>query len=172
MVCARAHTHTHTTLAQSKQMCSEGDSKQHIGRYHLVASYDGASMRLFTNGVLTTSSDTQSGGIQYPDTATFAIGAYVDTPYVYPLRGALDDVAVWDRAVAADAVAAMYVSQRESSYFCCPSTCPEGKISSGLCVGDANVDCQPAFPCPKCSAGMCTPVISYLYKISSRLNFH
>jgi hypothetical protein len=133
------HTHIHTYI-----------------RYHVTATYDGSTMRLFTNGLLTTSSEAQSGPIRYPVSATFSIGAHVDKPYIYALRGALDDIALWNRAVAADAVAAMYATQRGSSYFCCPTSCPDGMVSTGLCVGDVSVDCKPAYPCPKCSAGMFT----------------
>jgi hypothetical protein len=135
------HSHTHTNI------------HMYI-RYHLTATYDSSTMRLFTNGLLTTSSSTQSGPIQYPNSATFAIGAYIDGPYKYVLRGALDDVALWNRAVAVDAVAAMYATHRNSAYFCCPTSCPDGTISTELCVGDVTVDCRTVYPCPKCSTGM------------------
>jgi hypothetical protein len=127
-------------------------------RYHLTATYDGSTMRLFTNGLLTTSSDAQSGPIRYPASSTFSIGAHIDKPNIFALRGALDDVALWNRAVGTGAVAAMYATQRDSSYFCCPSSCPDGTVSSGLCVGDVSVDCKPAYPCPKCSPGACVRV--------------
>jgi hypothetical protein len=116
-------------------------------------------MCLYVNGLLAAISNVQSGAIQYPNEGTFAIGAYVNKPDIYPLRGALDDVALWDRAVGQDAVATMYATHRDSSYFCCPLICPVGKVSSGTCQGDVRVDCVPdmsgfLLPCPNCSAGM------------------
>jgi hypothetical protein len=140
-------------LAYTKHICSDRDRDTNTCRYHLIATYDGTTMRLYTNGVLASLSNVQFGAIQYPDQATFAIGAYVDKPNIYPLQGALDDVALWDRAVAAHAVAAMYAAHRDELYFCCPSTCPLGKVPSGACVGDVRVDCVQAYPCPHCSQG-------------------
>ncbi len=119
-----------------------------------MASYDGTTMRLFTNGALTTSSEAQSGDIQYAPAATLAIGAYLEDTRVYALHGGLDDIALWNRALDVDAVAAMYAEQLNSPYFCCPTECPENTVSTGLCVGDMHVDCRLAVPCPKCSKGM------------------
>ncbi len=132
-------------------------------RYHIVASYNGQTMRLFTDGVPIATSTTQSGDILYPASAKFSIGAYIDGVDVYTLRGAIDDVAIWNRAVAVDAVAAMYATQRDFDYFCCPSLCPVGTVPTGLCVGDVSVDCRPAYSCPVCTAGMCVFVVHVVY---------
>ncbi len=78
----------------------------------------------------------------------------MDANNVYALRGSLDDVTLWNRAMHVDAVASMYEAQRDYAYYCCPSVCPEGTVSTGLCVGDVRTDCRPAYPCPKCSVGM------------------
>jgi hypothetical protein len=127
-------------------------------RYHVVSSYDGVTMRLFVDGELSiasTPSSSEPAAVKYPSFGNFIIGAYTEGPYVYTLRGALDDIALWNRALNADAVAGMYASQRDASYFSCPSVCPQGKTSTKLCVGSLQQDCKPAFPCPTCLAGRC-----------------
>ncbi len=124
----------------------------------MVGSYDGSIMRLLVNGAEVMYSTAQTGMVRYPLGGTFAIGAYVDSPDVFPLRGALDDVALWDRALAADAVAAMDASQRTSAYFVCPLVCLPGTngrptVSTGECVGNLRQDCVESKTCPVCSVG-------------------
>ena len=135
----------------------------HVRRYHVVGSYDGATMRLFVDGVLSTASSSQSGAVKYPNLANFLMGAYIEGSDVYTLPGALDDAALWNRALGVDAVAGMYTSQRDSSYFSCPSVCPNGTVSTMRCVGNLQEDCRPAFPCPKCLAGMCQCIYLLVY---------
>lgn len=67
--------------------------------YHVAASYDGQTMRLFVNGKLDGSSAAQSGPILYPPTAPFVIGAYQDDDELHPLTGAIHQVRLLGRAL-------------------------------------------------------------------------
>ncbi len=64
--------------------------------YHVVATYDGARMRLFVNGKLDGESDEQSGPIYYARTAPYIIGAVADRDEQYFHQGLIRDVAVYD----------------------------------------------------------------------------
>jgi hypothetical protein len=149
----RSQEAAHAAQKENAHSASKHAKMAYARRYHVVGSYDGATMRLFVDGVLSITSSAQSGAVKYPISATFTMGAYLEGPYVYTLPGALDDVALWNRALAVDAVAGMFASQRDSTYFSCPSVCPQGRVSTRLCVGSLEEDCKPAFPCPKCLPG-------------------
>ena len=111
-------------------------------------------MRLFVDGrEIAVESSVQSGPVKYPNIGSFVIGAYADGPDVYPLSGALDNIALWDRALAVDAVAMMYASQCATLHFVCPSACPAGMAHREVCVGDVSKDCMLLSGCPTCSAG-------------------
>jgi hypothetical protein len=67
--------------------------------YHVAASYDGSSMRLYVNGRLKSTSRAQSGDILYDPSSFFDIGIYHDTNEFFPLNGQLDEVRLWSTAV-------------------------------------------------------------------------
>ncbi len=69
--------------------------------YHLVAVYDGTTMELYVNGKLDASSTEQHGEILYPKSAPFVLGAYRDQNELYPLKGTLREIAIYDRAAKA-----------------------------------------------------------------------
>jgi predicted phosphodiesterase len=72
-----------------------------IGRWHhVVATYDGASMRLYVDGGLAGVSDAQHGPILYDDDAPFVIGAYRDTNEHHPHDGRLHDLRMLGRALS------------------------------------------------------------------------
>ncbi|QDS92997.1 Calcineurin-like phosphoesterase [Roseimaritima multifibrata] len=66
--------------------------------YHVAGVYDGETMQLWVNGKLDAESDAQGGPILYPDTATLAVGAYLDMNERIPMRGRLAKIAVYDLA--------------------------------------------------------------------------
>lgn len=75
----------------------KGKTQYEDGRlYHVVATYDGAEMRLYVNGKLDASSQEQSGDVLYPDRAPVIIGGYVDDNESYFHHGRVRDLAVYD----------------------------------------------------------------------------
>jgi hypothetical protein len=72
---------------------------------HVAASYDGASLRLFVNGV-ETDSVPKTGTLDAGASAAVWIGANPLTGYA-PFRGLIDDVRIYDTAMAATDIAAV-----------------------------------------------------------------
>jgi len=73
---------------------------------HVAGVYDGVHMRLYVNGRLAGVSDEQSGEVLYPDHGFMEIGTYHDDDEHYVLRGRIKSVALWDRALSPEDVAA------------------------------------------------------------------
>ena len=67
--------------------------------YHLVGTYDGASLKLYVDGRLQETSAAAKGAIDYPPDAFFMVGAYRDKDEFYRMHGALGDIAVYDHAL-------------------------------------------------------------------------
>ncbi|MCG8611146.1 MAG: LamG domain-containing protein, partial [Pseudomonadales bacterium] len=87
--------------------------------YHVAATYDGANMTLYVDGIPVSTSQDQSGDIYYPSTSNgpgwaeygnsdFAIGSYLDFNEDFRHTGLLDDIAIWDRALAATEINTLY----------------------------------------------------------------
>jgi hypothetical protein len=76
-----------------------GTARYELGRlYHVVATYDGAEMRLYVNGALDAATKEQSGAILWPQEASITIGSYRDRDEDHRLHGSLRDLAVYDLA--------------------------------------------------------------------------
>lgn len=73
--------------------------------YQVVGTYNGTEMRLFVDGQLAATSKTQSGPIQYPPNAPLVVGAYEDENEFYPLKGAVEQASIWNRALSQKDVA-------------------------------------------------------------------
>lgn len=79
-----------------------------LGRWHHVAgTYDGKTMRLYVNGQEEANSIAQSGPLLYPAQSPLAIGAYVDDNEFHPLDGAIYEVKLYSRVLAAAELAAV-----------------------------------------------------------------
>jgi len=74
--------------------------------YHLAASYDGATVRVFVNGVQQASAAAPVPG-PLPSTAG---NLYIGKPESsnHSFRGLIDEVAIWDRALTAEEIAQQY----------------------------------------------------------------
>ena len=68
--------------------------------YHVAATYDGSTMKLFVNGDLKASSSAQSGDIDYPPSGVYQIGAYKDDDEFYGHDGQLSEFRVYDKALS------------------------------------------------------------------------
>lgn len=77
----------------------EGQTDFEPGKYyHIVATYDGAEMRLYVNGQLEGSSRAAAGLIYQSRSAPYVIGASIDRDERTVHRGLIRDVAVYDLA--------------------------------------------------------------------------
>ncbi|MEE2908212.1 MAG: LamG-like jellyroll fold domain-containing protein [Planctomycetota bacterium] len=70
--------------------------------YHVVATYDGETVRLYVNGKLDAESQVQSGDVLYPEKAPFTLGAYHDDNEYQQHIGRLMDVRLYDLAAGND----------------------------------------------------------------------
>ncbi|MGE3881235.1 MAG: LamG-like jellyroll fold domain-containing protein [Planctomycetota bacterium] len=78
-----------------------GKTRYEAGRiYHVAATYDGKTMRLYVNGVLDAASEEQSGAVFWPKSAALAVGAYHDRNEHFPHHGRIRDLAVYDLAAS------------------------------------------------------------------------
>ncbi len=75
--------------------------------YHLSATYDGNTSKLYVDGVLVASDNSQSGDIDYPTTGWYQIGAYKDDNEAFSHDGYLDDVMIWERALSTTEITAL-----------------------------------------------------------------
>jgi len=69
--------------------------------YHVVGTYDGQQQRLYVDGRLAATSHQQRGDIDYPQQATFVIGAYQDQDEFYPLKGSIEMASLRHQAQSA-----------------------------------------------------------------------
>jgi len=69
--------------------------------YHVAGTYDGAEMKLYVDGKVAASGKTQSGPIEYPPTAFYEMAAYHDDDEYFRLKGALNEVRVYNRVLSA-----------------------------------------------------------------------
>ncbi|MGY8652812.1 MAG: LamG-like jellyroll fold domain-containing protein [Verrucomicrobiia bacterium] len=80
---------------------------------HVVGVYDGRTMRLFVDGRLDAESTARSGDIEYAD-SWLRIGGYKDDNETYAFHGRLHSVAMFDRAMTAEEIAARYRAKKGS----------------------------------------------------------
>lgn len=69
--------------------------------YHVVGTYDGRNLRLFSDGKERAVSQEQAGPIVYPKAAKFVIGGYVDDNEKHPFTGQIQQISIYDRALSA-----------------------------------------------------------------------
>lgn len=81
--------------------------------YHVAGTYDGKKMRLFVDGKLVAESGEQQGPVAYPPAARFVIGAYEDKDELFLLKGAVEQVSVWGRALSREEVATEFQSRQK-----------------------------------------------------------
>ena len=106
--------------------------------YHLAATYDGAEMRIFVNGVAKGNPQNHSGIISYPSTITteFVVGAYRNADEVYQMWGSLSRLSIWNRALNISEINALY---NASSTVCGPTEYAIRGVHVGLSPADERV---------------------------------
>jgi len=78
--------------------------------YHVVGTYDGATLKLYVNGELE-NSQSLSGAIDYPRYAVFTLGAYKDDDEFYPTNGSLHQVALYADALDVEQIQTHYANK-------------------------------------------------------------
>ena len=92
--------------------------------YHLAATYDGEVQRIYVDGKLAGEAKAQKGSILYPPSGRFVMGAYLDQNEHYPFEGRLERVSLWNRALEAKEIAALFNERKSSFPSIDPSTGP------------------------------------------------
>ena len=83
--------------------------------HHVVATYDGNTLRLYVDGNLANETSEQSGNILYNDSSPFVLGAYTDANENHPLDGRLAQISLESRAIPSSEVAQLYDHRKELS---------------------------------------------------------
>jgi len=114
--------------------------------YHVVGTYDGITMKVFVNGKLESSSNEQSGDIDYPPKAFYTIGAYRDDNELYRCEGKLHEVRLYDVALSAEEILADYKAKEwltfESLQFCVPPYAQFTSPSSAVIRWETQTPCS------------------------------
>lgn len=106
------------TFTLSSNGADDGDGKITVLRskssyqkgkwYHLAASYNGATMRIFINGKPEGDSNEQSKAINYASLAPFIIGRYRDDDEDFGLVGAIKEISLYQSALSPDQIADIF----------------------------------------------------------------
>ncbi len=113
------------TKATKKMTYLESKSEYPRGKWvHVAAVYDGKQMRLYLNGQLDASSDTQSGPVLYAKAAPMVIGRYKDDDEDFSMQGAIREVILCPHAIEAGQVSAHFEADKQLTSL--PSAVPEG----------------------------------------------
>lgn len=82
--------------------------------YHVAATYDGKSQKLYVNGQFDAESSAQQGEIDYPKSGFYEMGAYHDDNDDTHMYGMLHEVRVYDRAIQADESMLLYDEKKSA----------------------------------------------------------
>lgn len=82
-----------------------GSTKFELGRWYMVsATFDGISAKLFVNGSVDAQTTQQHGQVLYESTTPIAVGAYIDSNELHPMRGRVRNIYLLNEAVHADEI--------------------------------------------------------------------
>lgn len=91
----------------------EGKTPFEKGRfYHVGATYDGQTMRLYVNGALDAQSNEQSGPVLQAEATPLVLGAYTDSNESYPMTGRLHSGAIYHEALSPGQMRAVFEKEK------------------------------------------------------------
>ena len=93
------------------------------GRWaHVLGTYDGKVQRVFVNGELLGENTEQSGPVWYAPAGPVVLGAFQDDDEFYRLRGAIQEIRVFQRALTPEEIKSRY--ERRKGVFQLPTAEP------------------------------------------------
>ena len=122
--------------------------------YHIAGTYDGATMRLYINGVAVATDTTHSGDIRYLE-SHLTIGAYRDANQLLYYKGTLDDVRIYDGVLSQTDINAIVAEVNASPFSDCDSyshyliSTDQGCIPQPICLPGQYVDVAPTIISPR-----------------------
>jgi len=81
--------------------------------FHVVGTYDGATMRLYVNGVEEGASTANNGPLAYAPSAPYSMGAYHDDNEYFPMKGAIRKLRLYRGALSAQRVRQLAAEELE-----------------------------------------------------------
>lgn len=133
--------------------------------YHMVGVYDGTRVRLYINGAVYPDPQTSSGALQDRTGSLFFCQGGSSSPSpTYVFSGALDEIAIWKRALSADEIHGLQsrgaATLRYQVRACGTSTCngvsfvgPDGTTSSYYSEAESNTPGPPVFKLTSIKSG-------------------
>ncbi len=76
--------------------------------YHVALTYDGTTLRSYKNTVSENRLASGNGTGSNPNYITIGAHYNVDINYFFPLKGLIDEVGIWSRALTVDEITALY----------------------------------------------------------------
>ncbi|HSH17272.1 MAG TPA: LamG domain-containing protein [Verrucomicrobiae bacterium] len=100
------------TEAAGKLTYLSADTAFMPGRWHhVVGTYDGKVQRIFVDGRLSGESTAQSGPVWYAPSGPVVVGSYEDNDENYRMKGALEEVHLYQQALSPEDVAARFAAR-------------------------------------------------------------
>jgi len=84
--------------------------------YHLTATYDGSTMKLYVDGKLKSTSEAQKGNIDMPTSGWWQIGSYKDDNEDFRHDGSLNEVKLFDQALTEEKIQHLMVTTAVEVY--------------------------------------------------------
>jgi uncharacterized protein (TIGR02145 family) len=131
--------------------------------FHLAFSWDGATLKIYENGILTSQVEDAAFQMNTIGNSGISLGMSVQANgHWAPFDGDLDDFGIWNRALTAEEVMMLYLAAPPVAGCTDPASCnfnPEATLNDSSCIEAGCTD--PAacnfVPAAGCDDGSCAP---------------